>query len=279
MINIFEENNSYIVKKGDSLLPVFDIASDEDISLYIPSNNDIEKITLNVKGSGLVSILEISENGKIKCEINVMNNARVHHSIAFFKENNDAKYIVNMEENAEYQGALADFSKGKSMLDFVCNLNGQYAKANWNLASLACENDVKKMSVSFYHNARHTYAKMENCGICEEEGSIEFLGTSLINKGAKASATHQNAKIMVFDAKCKAKANPILCIDENDVEASHAAVVGQINEDHIFYLTSRGIEEEVAKKLITLGYLNPILRFFEDESTLDRIQNSIDRRF
>ena len=278
-MNIFEETNPYIVKKGDSSLPIFDITSNDNISLFIPSNSNIKKITLNIKGSGQVSILETCENNIIDHEINIFENAKVHHSIAFFKDNNEAKYAVNMEKNTEYQGALADFSKGNNTLDFVCNLNGEYAKSNWNLACLACENDVKKMSVSFFHNAKHTYAKMENYGVCEDEGSIEFLGTSAINKGAKSSATHQNAKIMVFDPKCKAKANPVLCIDENDVEASHAAVVGQINEDHIFYLTSRGIEEETAKKLITLGYLNPILRFFNDESVLERMSENIDGRF
>ena len=278
-MNIFEETNPYIVKKGDSSLPIFDITSNDNISLFIPSNSNIKKITLNIKGSGQVSILETCENNVIDYEINIFENAKVHHSIAFFKDNNEAKYAVNMEKNPEYQGALADFSKGNNTLDFVCNLNGEYSKSNWNLACLACENDVKKMSVSFFHNAKHTYAKMENYGVCEDEGSIEFLGTSSINKGAKSSATHQNAKIMVFDPKCKAKANPVLCIDENDVEASHAAVVGQINEDHIFYLTSRGIEEETAKKLITLGYLNPILRFFNDESVLERMSENIDGRF
>lgn len=278
-MNIFEETNPYIVKKGDSSLPIFDITSNDNISLFIPSNSNIKKITLNIKGSGQVSILETCENNVIDREINIFENAKVHHSIAFFKDNNEAKYAVNMEKNTEYQGALADFSKGNNTLDFVCNLNGEYAKSNWNLACLSCENDVKKMSVSFFHNAKHTYAKMENYGVCEDEGSIEFLGTSSINKGAKSSATHQNAKIMVFDPKCKAKANPVLCIDENDVEASHAAVVGQINEDHIFYLTSRGIEEETAKKLITLGYLNPILRFFNDESVLERMSENIDGRF
>ena len=278
-MNIFEETNPYIVKKGDSSLPIFDITSNDNISLFIPSNSNIKKITLNIKGSGQVSILETCENNVIDHEINIFENAKVHHSIAFFKDNSEAKSAVNMEKNTEYQGALAEFSKGNNTLDFVCNLNGEYAKSNWNLACLSCENDVKKMSVSFFHNAKHTYAKMENYGVCEDEGSIEFLGTSSINKGAKSSATHQNAKIMVFDPKCKAKANPVLCIDENDVEASHAAVVGQINEDHIFYLTSRGIEEETAKKLITLGYLNPILRFFNDESVLERMSENIDGRF
>lgn len=279
MINVFEDENVNITRTGNDKFPIINVTSHEDIFLFLPSNFNFEKATINLKGNGVISILETCESNTKKIEINVEDNTIVKHSIALFSEGNNIEYIVNLQKNAEYQGALADFSIGRNIFNFVCNLNEEYSKANWNLASLACEKDAKNMSVSFYHMAKHTYAKMENYGVCEDEGSISFLGTSKINKGAKASATHQNAKIMVFDQNCKAKASPILCIDENDVEASHAAVVGQINEDHIFYLTSRGIDEETAKKLITLGYLNPILRFFADENVLEKIKNSIDRRF
>ena len=53
---------------------------------------------------------------------------------------------------------------------------------------------------------------------------------------------------MVFDNECVAIAKPILKIDENDIEANHAAVVGKINDEHLFYLTSRGISETEAKE-------------------------------
>ena len=60
--------------------------------------------------------------------------------------------------------------------------------------------------------------------------------------------------------------------------ASHGAVVGKINDEHMFYLTSRGLSEETAKELITLGYLNPILDGFKDESIKEHISSLIERR-
>ncbi len=83
---------------------------------------------------------------------------------------------------------------------------------------------------------------------------------------------------MVFDEACKGIAKPILKIDENDIEASHAAVVGRINEDHLFYLTSRGLTEAEAKELITLGYLKPILNGFDDEEMKEEISKLIEER-
>ena len=269
---------------------VTDFVINNEITFNVQTSNDeiikiewdkctYDKVTINFKGTGLVTLLELGDPDDILIEYNLDDYSRVNHSMASFGSNKIVNYQINLGEYSEYRGALADFSYSKKQFNFVCNLNKVYAKANWNLASLATEQDNKTFYVSFYHHARHTYAKMENYGVCENEASLNFFGTSSIERGAKTSATHQSAKIMVFDEKCKAKASPILCIDENDVEASHAAVVGQINEDHIFYLTSRGIPEDEAKKLITLGYLNPILNFFDDEETLNEIKNSIERRF
>ena len=83
---------------------------------------------------------------------------------------------------------------------------------------------------------------------------------------------------MVFDKDNKAIAKPILKIDENEVEANHAAVVGKINDEHLFYLTSRGLSETEAKELITLGYLKPILLGFKEEETKNHISSLIEGR-
>ena len=107
---------------------------------------------------------------------------------------------------------------------------------------------------------------------------MHFKGISHIKNGSIKSKTRQSAKIMVFDPKCHAKANPILKIDENDIEASHAAIVGKVNDEHMFYLCSRGISENDAKQLITLGYLKPITNYFEDEKYVQEIVDGIEKR-
>ena len=100
---------------------------------------------------------------------------------------------------------------------------------------------------------------------------------SHILKGCHRSKSHQNAKIVVFDNDCIARAKPVLKIDENDIEASHAATVGKVSDEHIFYLTSRGLNMDEAKMLITLGYLKPILKGF-DTSIVEQINNEIEGR-
>ena len=237
-----------------------------------------KNLVVNLKKQSKISILNVVNDSNKNVTFNLEEGSSLEYNIASFEKENENSVKVNLNSNCSFIGAYADFSYGENSFNFVCNLNGRGSTASWHLATLTKNNDKKNVTISFFHHARNTYAKMENYGVCEDSSSLSFLGTSRIFNGAKESVTHQVAKIMVFDKKCSAKASPTLCIDENDVQASHAAVVGQINEDHIFYLTSRGIDEKNAKKLITLGYLTPILSYFKDEETLNIIKTNIEER-
>lgn len=279
MINLFEQKADNIRCLVIENTITFDIDALTKTNIRIDWDKISSKeITINIHGKEEVRIIEVGEPDEVRISYNLDDEAKLYLCLATFSEGKNARYLVSLKRNAFFKGAFADFSYGKKELTFDCKLIEQGAYATWNLASLSTKEDEKTFTISFYHFAPHTYAKMENYGVCEDNSKIYFLGTSNIERGAKRSSTHQSAKIMVFDPTCKAKASPTLCIDENDVEASHAAVVGQINEDHIFYLMSRGIKEEEAKKLITLGYLNPILNFFSEEEILNEIKQSIEKR-
>jgi Fe-S cluster assembly protein SufD len=117
-----------------------------------------------------------------------------------------------------------------------------------------------------------------NYGVARNSSRLIFSGANEIVRGAKFSKTKQNAKIIVFDQWAIAKADPRLNIDENEVEASHAAVVGKLSDDHLFYLMSRGLNLNEAKKLITYGYLLPITNYFHDEEAKERIAKIIEER-
>ena len=63
----------------------------------------------------------------------------------------------------------------------------------------------------------------------------------------------------MLSPKARGDANPILLIDEDDVKAGHAASVGQVNPEQIYYLMSRGITRTEAERLIIYGFLAPVV--------------------
>ena len=191
------------------------------------------------------------------------------HLSTFAKEPiKNLKIQANVARNARFVVYFADFSTEINTSNIDINLNEEGASAEWHLASLSGLTDKKEISVSAYHNAPNTTANVENYGVAKDDSKLVFAGTSHILNGSVKSKTHQAAKIMVFDPNSDAIAKPILKIDENDIEASHAAAVGKISDEHIFYLTSRGLSNEEAKMLITLGYLKPIFKGFDEDKVV-----------
>ena len=210
-----------------------------------------------------------SFNDENNIEITLLEGSDLHLSIIHKDCDKHVKIHAKVMQNAKIVVYFADFSKGLDALDVLIELVGEGAYAEWHLAAVSTNKDNKNISVSILHQNQNTFARVDNYGVCKEESKLVFSGTSHIINGAVKSKTSQNAKIMVFDEKSDAIAKPILKIDENDIEANHAAVVGKISDEHLFYLTSRGVSVEDAKNLITMGYLKPILRGFSEDKAAE----------
>ena len=78
--------------------------------------------------------------------------------------------------------------------------------------------------------------------------------------------------------KARGDANPILLIDEDDVTAGHAASVGQVNQEQIYYLMSRGISRSVAESLVIYGFLAPVVSEIPLEGLRDQLQGLVERK-
>lgn len=262
---------------------------DDTFYISINSSNEENYSILTLKDIASENIeITCNEYVKIKILINEFENKNIKFILknnAFLKlnflsltQNACGNYLFDLEESSNAFVAMADLVKGNVDFNATFNLLGDNANSEWHLASLGADNDKKVFNINFNHVAKNTTGVMSNYGVVEDESMMHFKGISHIKNGSIKSKTHQSAKIMVFDPKCHAKANPILKIDENDIEASHAAIVGKVNDEHMFYLCSRGISENDAKQLITLGYLKPITNYFEDEKYVQEIVDGIEKR-
>ena len=243
----------------------WDNISYSDIKIEIGENSTIEILELNEKEFAKVNYL-LKENSNVKLNI-------------FSKENaGETEYNFVLNEGSSLLVAYADFTSGKKNMKSSVKLVGRKANCTYHLAALSRSDDNKNFVINFDHLVGETYARMDNYGVCKNNATLNFLGDAIVRKGAKKSSTGQNAKIMLFDPTCHAKASPMLCIYENDIEAFHGASEGQINQEHVFYLTSRGLSEEDAKRLITFGYLYPIMSYFNDENIKKEIEDCIVNR-
>ena len=197
-------------------------------------------------------------------------NSELNLRLAFFSNISNISIKGELGENAKLNVVFVDYSNGDLNCDVKINLNGIDATCDWKLAALATSKFNKKYDISFIHNVGNTTATMNNYGVSKDKANLVFTGVNHIKERCAKSVTRQNAKIILFDELARGTASPILKIDENDVVASHGAIVGQISDEHMFYLMSRGLSKKDARELIIKGYLSPFTHHFSEA-----IQNKI----
>lgn len=239
------------------------ILINKDLKIDCSSIDNNSEFVINKDEEHFLLLNKLATNFEYR--LLVEDGAVLHLSILADSRIENLKLTANLGLNAKIIVYFADFSYEINKSEVIINLNKPGAEAIWKLASLSSKKDNKNINVSVYHNAPQTTAKVDNYGVAKDNSKLLFSGDSYIYNGMVKSKTQQNAKIMVFDNDCIAKVKPMLRIDENDIEAGHAAAVGKISDEHIFYLTSRGLTLEESKMLITLGYLKPIFKGFNEE--------------
>ena len=280
----------------------FDVVSNDNSQLNILNNENLVKIICPKNSEGTIHFVVDSEssfdlvieenahwtinveypNGTISSKniVEIKEYASLKHNIIIYENVNglNVNQNVNVLSNGEYTSALLDVSEDDINFNNQINLNGEYATSYFRSAVVSNKVAKKLYEIATYNNAFYTSSKMDNYGVCKEESKLEFKGIGTIKKGFKQSNNHQNSKIIVFDKLSNASVYPLLYIDEYDVLASHSAAVGKVNDEHMYYLCSRGLSEEQAREFITMGYLLPVLSYFKDENIKAKAQETLERR-
>jgi len=110
------------------------------------------------------------------------------------------------------------------------------------------------------HTGKNTTGRVLSNGVLKDKSVSIFKGMIKISEGAKNSNSFLGEHAMLLSKEAKAKAIPSLEIETNEVKATHSASVSQIEEDKIFYMMSRGLDEDDAKKMIALGFFEPVIQ-------------------
>lgn len=121
------------------------------------------------------------------------------------------------------------------------------------------DSESYSLETDIFHEGPNSKSETIVRGVLMGQSLGKVLGKVNIKKGAKGADAHLSGKILLFDEAKVSDATPTLEIDENEVKASHAMAVGRIDDETLFYLQSRGLELEEAKKLIISGFFQPIL--------------------
>lgn len=109
------------------------------------------------------------------------------------------------------------------------------------------------------HNAPDTTAALHARGVLKDQSQSIFKGMIKINHVAKNSSSYLAHHAMLLDKGARSDGIPGLDIETNEVKATHSASVAQVDDEQVFYLRARGLPEDEAKKMIILGFFEPVV--------------------
>ena len=135
-----------------------------------------------------------------------------------------------------------------------------------------------QLTTEVRHDEPSTTSQTVVRSIAAGHGRGRYYGNIRIAAHAHGSDASLRDDTLLIGSHAKIDAIPALEIAANDVKAFHGATVGAIDDEHIFYLMSRGIERTSAEKLIALGFFEPALSRFPGEALRDEIRNLLEAK-
>lgn len=125
-----------------------------------------------------------------------------------------------------------------------------------------------ELDVTANHLAGRTKGRVEVRGVAKNGARLRVNGMINIATNAQNVEDFLEMRLLILDDKSQAVAEPKLEIMANEVRASHAASVGRIDEEQVYYLQSRGISRKSAEEMIVQGFLKSITNRMHNEVQL-----------
>lgn len=245
MNNVIVKDNSILVAKTNTVYYV-----SASTTNTVELENEVTVVDINVASNlnTTFNISDIATKHNIVININISHNSCVN--VNYFLINSVSSTVFNI------------------------NLIGEKAEIHFNSLVLARLKEKSSLVVNTNNSSKFTLSKTIVQCVLLENASVEVTANGHIAKGMKQARNHQKL-IGLNEDRSLLKLNPILLIDEYDVEASHAASNGLPDENILFYLMSRGLSEVQAKLLLRESLINPFLQKLEDNKLKQTIREKI----
>ena len=245
--NTINQRIDFILKKNSSL---------KLINLFDDSSNN--------------NFININYQFKI-AEDAILKNYKIDHKL-----NSNIKYFFN-NIDLDYNSLVETFifSTGSKFIknEINCNLNDQYSSAFINGIINLKDDQHHEIKTNINHLAENTKSYQLIKSVLNDNSKGVYQGKIFVNSRAQKTDGYQLSKALLLNENTEFDAKPELEIYADDVKCSHGSTSGNLDEEAIFYLMSRGLNYQQSKKLLINGFLLDVVEKITDLEIKDLIKN------
>ncbi|XMB71931.1 SufD family Fe-S cluster assembly protein [Mycoplasmatota bacterium WC30] len=237
-----------------------------ELDLFENSNIKLYLIIKSSKSANYEFKFNLNNSAKLDVFTNIKNTEIIDTTV---------KRVYDLADSSALNIHNALLNMGKTNLTEYVNLNKDNANVNIDLLNIGSYNEEYNITQDVFHNAKSTISNINNSLISNSNSKLKYSVSGRIFKGNEFSICNQINKGIILNEFGEIEVEPKLYIDEYNVEASHGAAIGQMDDEQLYYLLSRGLTDLQARSLIISGYTKPFINSIEDEDVQLMIERQI----
>ena len=226
------------------------------------------RMDINLEDDSSLDIINIAnQNAKnnflnFRQKINIGKNSVLKNYSLDISPTSNIKYSfndINLDKNSHLEYFI--LSKGSKFAkhDINCSLNNDHGSVSLN-GIIDLDNEKHhEIKTSINHNEENCKSYQLIKSVLNENSKGVYQGKIYVNSKAQKTDGYQLSRALLLNDDVEFNAKPELEIYADDVKCSHGSTSGNIDENSIFYLMSRGLSHAQSKKLLTNGFLNEVI--------------------
>jgi len=258
------------------------LSANTDFPIFQPS------ISITLSANSEASIVEhyLNQNTDPHFRNGVIHiNLEENSVLNYQKIQNDSRQAHSLSNTFIYQAAGSQISHGSYQLGSTWSRNCtqvSYSGANTftDLYGIAIGSETQYLdqSIKLNHTQSHADSRQLFKYVLSDKSKGVFNGKILVQENASALNAQQDNHNLLLSESAEMNAKPQLEISNEDVKCSHGSTIGQLDENALFYLRARGINEKMAKSILTEAFVTQVLENLSYKVTSNYIKTIIQQK-
>ena len=185
---------------------------------------------------------------------------------------------VRVGRDARFHWTFTALGGKLTKMDLEMHLEGEGSEAKFSGCYFGNQTQHFDFHTFQNHLVGHTTSDLLFKGALRDRARTVYQGLIRVHKAAQRSDAYQANRNLLLSDKARADSIPSLEIEANDVRCTHGATVGQIDDEQLFYLMTRGLARPEAERMIIGGFFEPVLQRIPAESLRAAVTAAVDRK-
>lgn len=187
--------------------------------------------------------------------------------------------FVDQHEDSRVRMTGVTLTCGKTRNNYVVNLKGEHASVD--LSGMVINSDTRHTDncTRVNHLAPRCHSNQMFKYVLDDASTGAFEGEILVTGEAQFTEAYQTNRNLLASSQAKMHTTPRLLIYNDDVKCSHGAATGQLDNEALFYMRTRGIPAEEARTMLMQAFMADIIDSVKIEGLRDRLRHLVERRF